>query len=379
VSASGPVQVLPVLSRSELREFIKFPFRLYRNNPCWVPPLLVDRLAFFDFKKNPFYRTADVCLFMARRGREPVGRIAACVNHDYNKTHGEQTGSFGFFEAENDQRVSGALFEAAAEWLTARGQTRILGPLNFSSNHDIGFLTDAYDLPPVIMMPYNPAYYLELTQAWGFEKAKDALAFHMGSEPPVAERIRKIAARVKERTGIHIRNIDVSRFDSEIQRVREIYNQAWSKNWGFVPLTEAEFAHIAKDMKLVFDPRLAFIAEVEERPIGFSLTLPDVYKSQIKIRSGRLFPTGLFRLLWDLKVRHSIHSTRTLTMGVIQEYQKRGIEAVFYVESFDRGTSAGYYATEISWVLEDNDMMIKAAEALGGVRYKTYRIYEKAL
>jgi hypothetical protein len=376
---SSSVQIQPVLSRSELRQFIKLPFRLYRNDPCWVPPLLVDRMAFFDFKKNPFYRTSEVALFLARRGGEPVGRIAACVNHDYNKFHGEQTGSFGFFEAENDDAVSGALFDTAAEWLTARGQTRILGPLNFSTNHDIGFLADAYDLPPVIMMPYSPGYYLDLAQSWGFTKAKDVLAFHMGSERPVAERIRKIAARVKARTGIEIRSIDMRRFAKEIQRVREIYNQAWSKNWGFVPLTEAEFAHIAKDMKLVLDPRLAFIAEVGEQPVGFSLSLPDVFQSQIKIRSGRLLPTGLFRLLWDLKVRRSIHNVRTLTMGVIHEYQKRGIEAVFYIETFDRGIDAGYRSTEISWVLEDNDMMIKAAEALGGRRYKTYRIYEKAI
>jgi GNAT superfamily N-acetyltransferase len=379
VSASGSVQIQPVLRRSELRQFLKLPFRLYRDNPCWVPPLWVDRMAFFDVKKNPFYRTAEVALFLARRGGEPVGRIAACVNHDYNEFHGEQTGSFGFFEAVNDRTVAHALLDTAAEWLAARGQKRILGPLNFSTNHDIGFLADAYDLPPVIMMPYNPPYYLKLAEGWGLVPTKDVLAFKYVADHPVPERIRRIAERVKKRTGIRIRNIDPRQFDREIQRVREIYNQAWSKNWGFVPLTEAEFAHIAKDLKLALDPRLAHIAEVEGRPVGFSLSVPDVFKSQIRIRSGRLFPTGLLRLLWDLKIRRSIRSIRTLTMGVIHEYQRRGIEAAFYIETIDQGTAAGYEWTEISWVLEDNDMMIKAAEALGSRRYKTYRVYHKEL
>jgi GNAT superfamily N-acetyltransferase len=373
------VAIRPVQTRQELRSFIKFPFALYRDDPNWVPPLIVDRLAFFDRKKNPFYQTAETGLFLAFRDGVPVGRIAACVNHDYNDFHGEKTGVFGFFEAIDDDEVAAALFDSAAEWLKARGMTRMLGPFNFSTNHELGFLAEGYDRPPVVMMTYNPPYYLKLAERWGMSKAKDLLAFWLVQDSPPSDRIRKIATRVRERNRVTVRRLDMSNFENEIELVRQIYNQAWSRNWGFVPLREAEFAHMAKDMKLIVDRDLAFIAEADGRPVGFCLTLPNVYEVQRKIRNGRLFPTGLFRLLWALKVARSIRSTRIVTMGVIHEYQKRGIEAVFYVESFDRGTAKGYESGEISWILEDNDMMIKAAEALGAKRYKTYRIYEKAL
>jgi len=343
-----------------------------------VPPLWIDRRAFFDQKKNPFYETADVALFVAFRNGEPIGRIGACVNHDHNTFHDARAGSFGFFESENDQEVAGALLNTAAEWVAARGMDTLLGPYNFSTNHEVGFLTDAYDVPPMVMMSYNPPYYLDLVTAWGMEKAKDMWAFRMDGSKPPPERVRKISERVKQRARVSIRPIRLSDFEAEIDRIREIYNQAWSKNWGFVPLREDEFQHIAKDMKLIIKPNWALMAEVDGRPIGFSLTLPNVFASQVKIRSGRLLPTGVFRLLWDLKVRRST-SARVITMGVIHDYQKRGIESIFYIETFDRTTHDGIQWGELSWVLEDNDMMIKAAEALGAQRYKTYRVFSKAL
>jgi GNAT superfamily N-acetyltransferase len=379
VNPGAGVEIRPVRSRGDLRRFIKFPFRLYRDEPNWVPPLIADRLQFFDIQKNPFYRSADVALFMAWRGTRPVGRIAACVNHDYNEFHQEQSGVFGFFECERDPDAAGALFGTAAAWLKARDQTSMFGPFNFSTNHEVGFLVKGFDSPPAVMMTYTHPYYAELAEAWGMTKVKDLIAYYMHKSSPPAERIRKIAARVRARNKVTIRAIDMEKFEQEIERVRQIYNEAWSKNWGFVPLREEEFAHIARDMKLIVSPELAFVAEADGRPVGFSLALPNVHESQIKIRNGRLFPTGLVRLLWDIKVKKSIRGIRIITMGVVHEYQKRGIESVFYVETFDRASAMGYEWGEISWILEDNDLMIRAAEALGSKPYKTYRIYGKPL
>lgn len=360
-----------------LKQFIKFPFQIYRDNPVWVPPLLVDRMDFFNQNKNPFYKRADVELFMAFKDGAPVGRIAACVNHDHNDFHQEKMGSFGFFESVDDEPVAHALFDAAAEWVRQRGQHRFMGPLSFSTNHEVGFLVDAYDLPAVVMMPYNPPYYLKLAESWGLTKVKDLVAYKIQGSP--GDRIRRIAERVRKRHRVTIRNLNLKDFDEEINRIREIYNQAWSKNWGFVPLQRDEFAHIAKDMKMIIDPDIAFIAEIDGKPVGFSLSLPNIYEAQIKLRNGRLFPTGLFKLLWALKIRKSIGSTRIITLGVIHDYQRRGIESVFYIETYDRSLKNGYGWGEISWILEDNEMMIKAAQAMGSSQYKRYRLLEKPL
>ncbi len=368
----------PVRGKGELREFLQVPFDLYRGNPHWVPPLWVDRWAFFDRAKNPFYRTSEVELWVARRGGKAVGRIAACVNQDYIRTHGTPTGSFGFFECPNDSGLARELLDTACAWLRERGMKDALGPFNFSTNHEIGMLADAFDQPPVLMMTYNPPYYLDLLEQSGWTRAKDVYAFKLSGQIPPPERVRRISDKVRERSRVSIRTLDPKRFDREIDLVREVYNQAWSKNWGFVPLSEEEFRHAAKDMKLILRPDWALIAEVDGRAIGFSLTLPNVYESQIKLRNGRLLPTGLFRLLWDLKVRRP-KTARVITMGVIHDFQKRGVESIFYLETWDRAHAAGIEWGELSWVLEDNDMMVKAAQALGAERYKTYRVYGRVL
>lgn len=375
---SPQAAIQPVRGKRELREFLQVPFDLYRDYPLWVAPLWVDRWAFFDREKNPFYKSAEVELFVARRGGRAVGRIAACVNRDYIATHGTPTGSFGFFECPNDPALARELLDTACRWLSERGMKEALGPFNFSTNHEIGMLADAFDQPPVLMMTYNPPYYLDLLEQSGWTKAKDVYAFKLSGIVPPPERVRRISEKVRERSRVKIRTLDPKRFDSEIDLVREVYNQAWSRNWGFVPLSEDEFRHAAKDMKLILRPDWALIAEVDGQAIGFSLTLPNVYESQIKIRSGRLFPTGLFRLLWDLKVKKT-RTARVITMGVIPDFQKRGVESIFYLETWDRANRAGIEWGELSWVLEDNDMMVKAAEALGAERYKTYRVYGRTL
>lgn len=370
--------IAKVSGKAALREFLQVPFDLHGNNPNWVPPLWIDRFAFFDREKNPFYATSEVELWVARKNGRAVARIAACVNRDYIAIHGTQTGSFGFFECPNDPALAGELLNTACEWLRARGMTDALGPFNFSTNHEIGLLVDAFDQPPVLMMTYNPHYYPDLMERSGWTKAKDVYAFKISGRVPPPERVRRISDKMRERTKVKIRTLDMKRFDDEIRLVREVYNQAWSKNWGFVPLSEAEFQHAAKDLKLIVRPDWALVAEVDGRAIGFSLTLPNLYESQLNIRNGRLFPTGLFKLLWGLKVKKP-KTSRVVILGVIHEYQKRGIESIFYLETWDRAHVDGIEWGEISWVLEDNDMMVKAAEALGAERYKTYRIYGRTL
>lgn len=375
---TAEIDVSEVGSSSDLKKFIKFPWKIYQDNPNWVPPLIVDRLSFFDKRKNPFYRFATVKLFLARRRGEIVGRIATCVNRAHNEFHQEKMGSFGFFECVEDFDVAHRMLKVAMITLKKEGAELMRGPLNFSTNHEVGLLVDAFDLPPMVMMTYNPPYYAEFLERFGMHKAKDLYAYRILQDNPPPERVRKIVERLRERSGARFRKINLRDFEREIERVIQIYNQAWKNNWGFVPLSRDEFVHIAQDMKKIIDPDLALFAEVEGEPAGFALALPDINQVLKKI-NGRLLPFGIIRLLWDLKLRKKINQARVITMGVVKKFRGRGLENVFYYDLYHNGVKNGYKAGELSWILEDNRQMITAAETLGAVRYKTYRIYELPL
>ena len=366
------VHIRPVTTRVLRRTFIKFPWKIYRDDPLWAPPLISQLKETFDRRKNPFYDHADVQLFLALRGDLPVGRIAAVINHAHNDFHDERTGFFGFFECVNDQSAAGKLLGAARDWLRQRGMETLRGPASFSSNDEWGLLVQGFDSSPVLMMPYNPPYYPELLERCGLAKAKDLYAYRMLIEEGLPDRLRRMAAKIEQKEGLTIRPIDMKNFDQELKRIKVIYNNAWSKNWGFVPMTEAEFDHLAKQLKPLVVPELVLFAEVDGRPAGFSLTLPD-YNQALKHLNGRLFPFGIFKLLWHSR---KIDHPRILVMGVIHEYQRRGIDAVFYVRTWDAGKKRGYTWGEMSWILEDNEMMKRAMELMGGKVYKTYRIYE---
>jgi hypothetical protein len=369
------VVIQPVISRGQRRAFIKLPWRIYRDDPHWVPPLISQLKETLDPHKNPFYDHADVQLFLADRGDIPVGRIAAVVNHAHNEFHDERTGFFGFFECVNDEQVSAKLLDAAREWLRQRGMTILRGPANFSSNDEWGLLVQGFDISPVLMMPYNPPYYPELLERCGLAKTKDLYAYRMRIEEGLPDRLRRMASRIEQRESLTIRPIEMKDFDNELKRIKAIYNNAWSKNWGFVPMTDAEFDHLAKQLKPLVVPELVLLAEVKGRPAGFSLTLPD-YNQALKHLNGRLFPFGIFKLLWySRKIDHP----RILVMGVTHEYQRRGIDTVFYVRTWDAGKKRGYTWGEMSWILEDNEMMKRAMELMGGKVYKTYRIYEMSI
>jgi GNAT superfamily N-acetyltransferase len=313
--------------------------------------------------------------FLAKKNGRTVGRIAGIVNYNHIEFYQEKAGFFGFFECIKDYDVAKALLDTVREWLQAKGMEIMRGPANFSSNEEWGFLLEGFDSPPVIMMSYNPPYYLEFMERYGLVKAKDLYAYFIDESLPTPERVVKIAENIKRKVGIKIRKVNLKDFGNEVQRIKDIYNSAWSKNWGFIPMTDEEFDHLAKSMKQIIDPHRVFIAEVENKPAGFSLALPDFNQVLVRL-NGRLFPFGILKLLWHTKIKNKIDGVRIITMGVVPEFQKRGIDTVFYVETYNVGVKRGYKWAEMSWVLEDNIMMNRVLKLLGARLYKKYRIYE---
>ena len=372
------IEIIEVNSPREMARFIKFPFRLYKHDPNWVPPLISERKAFFDRTKNPFFRYSHVKFFMAKKDGQIAGRIASIVNFNHNRFHEDKVGFFGFFECIDDYEVAKVLFRVALIELKKEGLTSMRGPTNFSTNYEVGFIIDDFSAPPVINMPYNPKYYIDFVERFGFTKAKDLYAYKITKENQPPERLVRIAEKIKEKENVTIRTLNLKKFKDELKVVNKIYNNAWSKNWGFIPLPDDEFLHIAKDMKEIVDPDLVYIAEVDGNPIGFSMALPNVYQI-LPYAKGRLFPFGVFKLLWHSKIKNKIDSLRIITMGVEHDYQKRGIDNILHLETYKRGTAKGYNWGEISWVLEDNKLMNRLAELLGAKKYRTYRLYDLPL
>lgn len=374
ISAKGDVEILEVQGASDLAKFIKLPFALYRDDPNWVPPLISERKAFLDRSKHPFYRTAKVRLFLARRKEHLVGRIATCINYIHNEYHMEKTGFFGFFDVIDDYEVAEVLLKVALITIKAEKMTQMIGPANFSTNHEVGMLVEGYDSPPVIMMTYNKPYYNDFVERFGLKKVKDLLAFRIDTTSTIDPRLIRVAERIREKENVRLRTLQMKHFDEEVALIQRIYNAAWSRNWGFVPMSEDEFRHMGKDMKQIVDPGMVYIAEVDGRPVGFSLALPN-FNQVLKFANGRLFPIGLLKILWHAKVKKAIDSVRIITLGIIPEYQKRGIDTLMYIETFNNGPTLGYQWGEMSWILEDNTPMVRASEHLGAPLYKKYRMY----
>ncbi len=371
----NPITVRPVRTSSEEMAFIKLQWKMYRGNPHWVPPLLMDRKKLIDRKKNPFYKHAEMELYVAERGGELVGRIGAVINHNHNKEHNENVGFFGFFECIDDQTVANALFDAARQWLKERKVTHILGPASPSVNDEYGLLVDGFDKPPAILMAYNPAYYQRLVEGYGFSKAKDLWAYYLHSERVFTGKFLRVAELLKKREGLTIRSLNMKDYDNEVTLIREMYNKGWEGNWGEVPMTEEEFRYVAKDLKAIVDPELVIIAEVKGKPVGFGLSLPDlnvVLKGNTK---GYLIPALVRMLLFKKR----IDAIRVVILGVLPEYRNSGIGAVLFYETGQRSVKQGYPHGEASWILEDNVMMNRGAEMMSGDRYKTYRVYQMSL
>jgi GNAT superfamily N-acetyltransferase len=363
---------------SSLRAFVDLPWRINAADPHWVPPLRMTVEAALDRRKHPFHEHAEVAYLVAERGGEVVGRVAAIINHLHNRYHEDRTGFFGLFESEDDPATARALIDSAAAWVRGRGMDRIRGPVNFSTNEEIsspGVLVDGFDSGPTVMTSHNPPYYGALMEAAGLEKAKDLYAFWFG-DPQLPERLQRSLDRILSHADATIRPLDVKRFDEEIGVIKEIYNSAWSENWGFVPMTDAEFDHLAKEFRPVVDADLCLIAESRGEPVGFSLALPDLNQALRHLPDGRLLPFGIFRFLWH---RRKIHSMRVITLGFKPGYQNLGLGPALYLRTWQTGLSRGYDRGEASWILEDNLPMVRPIERLGGRIYRTYRLYEKLL
>jgi hypothetical protein len=371
-----PVKVIAVTSEREMRQFIRLPWKIYGEEPFWVPPLIGDMKKLFDKSNYPFFSHSSADFFLARRNGEVVGRIAAILNNNHNSFRNERTAFFGFFESINDKAVAAALLDRAAQWARDQGMSQLRGPMNYSTNETVGMLVEGYDTYPCLMMPHNPRYYSGLVQSAGFEKAMDLYAWFLLTEKGLNPKIVRVGEKVLKDEGIHVRTLDMKRFWEDVDVIQNIYNDAWSENWGFVPMTDAEFKHMAKDLKTIVDPRVVLIAEKNGEPVAFSLALPDFNQALRKI-NGRLLPFGIFKLLYH--ARH-IQQVRVLALGITKKMQNwSGLGAALYYESFRRGVAAGYRSCEFSWTLETNDLINRSMQLFGAQIYKRYRVYQKAL
>ncbi|HEV8265925.1 MAG TPA: hypothetical protein VGQ06_13330 [Gemmatimonadales bacterium] len=368
------MEIVPVSDGHGLDRFIAFQYEHHRNDPLWTPQLRRDVRTLLSPTKNPFFQHAEAQYFVGRSDGRTVGRIAAIKNDAHNRTWNDKVGFYGFFECVDDQAVARALFDAAAGWLRERGCDTMRGPMSPSINDECGLLVEGFHTPPTLMMPHNPAYYVALHERDGFVKAKDLWVFEgTGAEPP--ERLVRAVSLLAERKGITLRPLNLKRFAAEVELVKRLYNAAWEKNWGFVPMTDAEIDHLAKQLRPVVVPDLVCFAERAGQVIGFAVALPDFNVALRHNRSGRLFP-GILKILWHAR---KISRLRIMLLGVLKEYRHIGVDALMYHWIWTKGTARGFTWGEAGWMLEDNAPMNNAATRLGFRRYKTYRVYDKAL
>jgi GNAT superfamily N-acetyltransferase len=370
------INIRTVNSKKDLMQFIKLLWKIYKDDPHWVPPLLMDRKKLLNKEKNPFYKHAEMEMYLAEKDGEIVGRIAAIKNDLHNKTHNDKVGFFGFFECIKDQEAANALFDKARGWLKSRGLDAMRGPANPSSNDEYGMLLEGFDDEPRLLMTYNPKYYLDLCDNYGFRKAKDLYAYKISNERILkSEKLKRVAEIAAKRSEIKITQLDMKNFQKEIDKVKYVYNQAWSPNWGFVPLTDEEIDAMGKDLKPLVEPSLVLFGEVKNEVVGFALVMLD-YNAVFKNMNGHLFPFNFLKLSTQKK---NIKWARIIALGIVPEYQKRGLDSVFYWEIVNRAQKLGIYLGEASWILEDNDMMNRGAEVMNGELYKKYRMYEIAI
>jgi len=370
------MQIDQVLNKKDMNQFIRFPWKVYQGNPNWVPPL-ISEIKFILSNKNPFFRHAEAACLLARKNGEVIGRIAAIVDRNHINIHHEQAGFFGFFECRPEPDIAQKLLDAAAAWLRARDIVTMRGPMNPSTNDECGFLLEGFDSPPMIMMTYTPAYYLNYMEQCGLVKAKDLYAYiSVIRDVSAGRRLEKLASAIKTRIpGLVVRPANMKNFQKELEAVKEIYNSAWSRNWGFVPMSDEEIESMAKRLKPLIVPELLIMAEINDSPAGFFMAVPD-YNQVLARLNGKLGPVEIVKFLL---YRRKISDIRVLTMGVKEEYRKKGIEGLLYLESFKAAMKKGYERAEMSWVLEDNELMKKGCEVMGGKLYKKYRIYEKKI
>ena len=376
INISGNLQnvdIIEVKTKSELNTFIKFPLQFYQFDNFYAPQLIRDMKTHFS-KKNPFFKHADVKFFLALRDGHVAGRVVSIINHHHIKLHNEKAGFFGFFECINDGSVFNALMGRVYDELKDQGMEIMRGPMNFSSNEEWGFLIKGFDIPPMLMTPYNPPYYNDLVAEYGMVKVKELYAFiyDVQDEPP--EKVLRIS-ELSEKRGIKVRTVDKKNFISGMQAFKDVYNSAWAENWGFLPLTDEELLYSAKRLKPLSVPELTLIAEKDGEPVGFIGLIPD-YNVVLRQMHGKLNPATALKALYYSR---KITDLRLLLLGVKAEYRNRGIEALLIREGFKGIKQGNYSRLEFSWILQDNIPTIKLVEIAGGRLYKKYGIYEKVI
>jgi GNAT superfamily N-acetyltransferase len=374
------VRIRPVEGRRDLDRFIKLPFRLRRDDPEWIPPLIYERRHFLDRGKNPYFEHAEAEYFLAERDGVVVGRITAQVDRRWDEFRGGSDGMFGFFDCENDPEVARALVDAAADWIRERGRDRMIGPMDFTTNDECGLLIEGYDEPSMILEPWHPPYYRELLEGLGLGKAMDLLMWalvlgELKAGDAFHEFIEDAAEKAHSEHGVVIRQMRRNDLEAEVTRFMDVYNQAWGSNWGFVPITEAEVRFQAKNLKPVLDENWAMIAEREGQVVGAALTLPDI-NQVLKRMNGRLFPIGWLRFLLG---RRKVDRVRVFALGVRPEFQHMGVAAALYVVHRHVAERMPQKGGHMGWILETNDAMNRAMEGMGGKVVQRYRIYERPL
>ncbi len=376
----GRLEIRPVASSRDLNTFLKVPWRIYDQDPQWVPQLLLDQKEFLNPRVHPFYLHGAAEKFVAYRDGVPQGRILVSDDPRYNAEHKSNTGCFGMFESADDPEMARGLLEAASRWLRDRGRTEILGPIDYSTNYTCGLLVEGFHWPPAIMDNHNPPYYGGLLESCGLVKAKDLYSWWFLDPKNMGEMWRERAERIMRRGKITIRSFNERDFDAEVQRCNTVYNGSMERNWGFVSLTEAEFRYMAGRLKQLAEPKMVLLAEVDGYPVGFSITLPDMNEA-VRPLNGRLFPYGLpinvVRFLWR---RRRIKTARMIVLDVLEKYRRRGIAEMLILKTLDYGKNVAHYSgAELGWTLEDNHLVNQTIEAVGAKKYKVYRIYEKSI
>lgn len=365
-----------VETKGEKADFIEFPYQHYAKDQYWVPPLRIEQKKLLNTDKNPFFKNADSELFLAYHNDKLVGRIATIIDHRYNDYHNSKTGFFGFYECINRQQTNALMFRIAEDWLRSRGMEKMMGPANPGMMDEIGILVQGFQKYPSILMPYHKEYYDSLLKSAGLEKVMDLYTYEVNQDNVDRDRMNRAVEIVKKRLpDIRIRKIRLNKIKEEIKIIQKIFNAAWKDNWGYIPLSKEEFEYLASDLKTIVDNNYAHIAEVGGKPVGFSVALPD-YNQILKDMNGKLFPFGIFKILWN---RRKITHIRTALMGVLPEFQGKGIDALLHRESIENGLKFNKYSSEIGWILESNVQMNRVAEKIGGELDKIYRMYRKAL
>lgn len=367
------ITIKEVKTPDEIKQFVLFPWCIYKNDSNWVPPLIHDQCNFFNASKNPYYHHSKVLLLMAYQDGEPVSRLSVHENTLHVKKYHEKIGFFGFFECIHNFDVAKALFDYGKNWLAKLGYAKMRGPANFSVNGEYSLLVKGFDSPPVILMTYNPWYYAELLEQYGFKKSQEMYAYQLYAETGLpASVIQRAAAVEKNHPEFQVRKMKKANLAAEVNILNKIYNEAWDENWGAVPFTDREIMALARELKPILDEDIAFVGEINGEPIGFSLSIPDANQI-LKAANGRLFPFGLLKMLW---AKRKINGIRVLVMGVLKKYRHQDFDKVFYKKTYDEGRKKGYLYAEGSLINESNAPMRHVLEKLGARIYKTYRMYD---